>query len=818
MAAVKTHLVDHHWSYSARIIFPAAESAGAGCRLGDGCPPPVFEAIHQLLQLVSKNRQLLLVIDNAHHCDKESLSTLEYLIQRHFFQSRGLLALAARVEEDSPALSKFLERIRPGRQIQIIHLEPLNIEEITELSSFMLREVPSPGVVRYIHDATLGNPLFLIETLVTNPPTWEACTSEEGKIPLSASLQSIIQERFEQLNPASALIVSVAAVIGSRFPLWLLYSVISLPPEDLLEVLDDLLKRRLIQVDEEEQAGGGYRFVHDRFAEIIYQQISQPRRQMLHLQIANALASSSTVDSSLSGVIAYHFEAGGDMRSAFTYLLESGDHARQIYSYETAFQAFKRAEGLLTLLGDQVTDDEIYRLYINWERVGYATSNYETANHTGHCLIKAGEECRNPLLMGSGLRHLGYYYINTKDPARALIYFERAYPYLVQTGNLFELTGVGTGVGNGYFLLHQYSESMEMYERTQQLVIQDDNPSLLIGRVTIGYTLARLYGFCGFPLKALENARRALDNSHRLMYPSGVILSKTMLGLAQMEMGQMEEASLVLSAALEEALETGNIHSTLHVKLMLAHIHLDQGHLDLAWNLASGVEEQANQLQDLEMVDLCHAIRGMIFLQLGDYPKAVNAFQNGWSREEKSFAGLYNLAFLGTALCFDGKENSGSAFLTQASTLGRKAGLGYVYLQADMALGYFLANVGLLDQAQLYVDQVNAEYQTRKIENIFIHPEWVYARIALARGQSEEAFRLGKLLLDKAKRQGNLWIEIRSTLLMIECLQMEGYQGDLSQRIIMAVDELVRNTTIPELQDSLQNFQKNLANCDKSSK
>ncbi|HNS64531.1 MAG TPA: hypothetical protein PKN11_08885, partial [Anaerolineaceae bacterium] len=148
------------------------------------------------------------------------------------------------------------------------------------------------------------------------------------------------------------------------------------------------------------------------------------------------------------------------------------------------------------------------------------------------------------------------------------------------------------------------------------------------------------------------------------------------------------------------------------------------------------------------------------------------------------------------------------ALLTQAASLGRQAGLGTVYLQAEMIQGYNFWKLGLYDQARIYLDQVTAEYQTRGISGLYFSPEWASGQMALEKGQTEEAFRLSKELLEKAEQQGNIWLRLQSLELMMASMRMEGHTVPSPGNAQLVLDELVQNTSTPALQESVQAFRK----------
>ncbi|MEG4056904.1 MULTISPECIES: BTAD domain-containing putative transcriptional regulator [unclassified Microcoleus] len=80
----------------------------------------------------------------------------------------------------------------------------------------------------------------------------------------------------------------------------------------------------------------GYDFAHDIVRQAVYRQLSQPRRHLIHLQIAHKLNQLSTPDGAWAGDIARHAAMGGDRQLAASSALSAAERCLKVFAYAEA--------------------------------------------------------------------------------------------------------------------------------------------------------------------------------------------------------------------------------------------------------------------------------------------------------------------------------------------------------------------------------------------------------------------------------------------------------------------------------------------------
>jgi predicted ATPase len=234
---------------------PAASSTEQRQRL--------FHAIARALSACG--RPVLLGLDDAQWSDRETLEFLHFLA-RSDHGSPLLVLLTVRPEEldaDHPVdvLARGLQRLGV---LTSFELGPLDTTQVGELARRMRgRETPQDQAAA-LHRATGGNPLFVVETVRD-----ERSGSRTGPAAASGSttpsrVQAVIERRLGQLSPDAREIVALAGMLGREFTHELLRRASDWDEARLVEVLDELWRRRIVRA----HGTAAYDFVHDRIREV----------------------------------------------------------------------------------------------------------------------------------------------------------------------------------------------------------------------------------------------------------------------------------------------------------------------------------------------------------------------------------------------------------------------------------------------------------------------------------------------------------------------------------------------------------------------
>ena len=129
---------------------------------------------------------------------------------------------------------------------------------------------------------------------------------------------------------------------------------------DLLSALGDLERRGIFRAT----GPGVYDFSHDLLRQAAYQQLSEPRRRLVHLQLARVLSNWPDPDGDLSGDLAHHAALGGDSETAARAYLAAAQRCVRLFAWGEASELCRRGiEQLLRL-------DRATKLHLHIELLG----------------------------------------------------------------------------------------------------------------------------------------------------------------------------------------------------------------------------------------------------------------------------------------------------------------------------------------------------------------------------------------------------------------------------------------------------------------
>lgn len=205
---------------------------------------------------------------------------------------------------------------------------------------------------RRLHQDTGGNPFFLTEVLRTFAQeglitvgadgrwrtAYDEVTRSYQELLLPPSLRAAVLERLAQLPPEARALLDLASVIGRECPLPLLAHLSDQPEAVVVRQADWLAAGGFLRLG----PGGHYEFGHDLTRRVVYEAISEPRRRLLHRQVADALLALGTGpgrDPSLrsrAGRVATHYVASDRPWLALEHALEAAEQAARIIAYDEA--------------------------------------------------------------------------------------------------------------------------------------------------------------------------------------------------------------------------------------------------------------------------------------------------------------------------------------------------------------------------------------------------------------------------------------------------------------------------------------------------
>lgn len=308
-----------------------------------------FHGVTEELLFLSAKGPLILVLDDIHWADSASLSLLHYLA-RKVGSERILILATFRSEElgvDSKGHSNQLSRVLllMGRDtlFKEIRLSNLDKNDVGRIAESMLDAIVQPELVEKLASDCRGNPLFVVESmrmlyqqgnLSKKNGRWSLCVDN---FDVPRMVRDVILQRLEALKPPQRIILNVASVIGEKFNPKLLAAAVSRDNADVFIALNEIEKRTLMVQSE----GDGYRFEHDKFREMLYQEIPPLLRREYHLRVAEEMEAANLIGAKVSvSDVAYHFVHAANKAKAIEYSLRAGKDALSRFSNVEAINHF----------------------------------------------------------------------------------------------------------------------------------------------------------------------------------------------------------------------------------------------------------------------------------------------------------------------------------------------------------------------------------------------------------------------------------------------------------------------------------------------
>ncbi|MFF5228025.1 BTAD domain-containing putative transcriptional regulator [Dactylosporangium sp. NPDC000521] len=312
---------------------PAAALTGFvdGPSTADGAAGPAarfraYEAVSALVRAAAAPSGLVLVLDDLHAADADSLLLTRFLATTvHTGRMLGLATL--RPYESDPALVETLNDLARGAGSGQLRLAGLDTAGVADLVAARTGAPAPDDVVRRLAERTGGNPFFLTEIL--------AAPGER----LPPSVRDAVRLRLDGVRDAGTReCLDVLGVAGRDLELRLLAVVTGAPAAELLagQAAAQLLT---------EAGPGAVRFRHPLFAEVAYAELPAARRAALHARLASA-AAASYPGGLTAGEIAFHYGRSIGLGHAGDHLqwtVRAADDAARRLAYEDAIAHLARA-------------------------------------------------------------------------------------------------------------------------------------------------------------------------------------------------------------------------------------------------------------------------------------------------------------------------------------------------------------------------------------------------------------------------------------------------------------------------------------------
>jgi class 3 adenylate cyclase/pimeloyl-ACP methyl ester carboxylesterase len=298
----------------------------------------VFGILLAQMEGLSRQRPMLMVIEDAHWLDPTSAELFERMVDR-IRVLPILLVTTLRPDVPTPWTNfphvTFLSLNRFGRPASRALIQ----------SAAGGRQLP-PIVIEAILSRTEGVPLFVEELTkaVLESVIWKTTAGDDhlelvGPLPplaIPATLQESLMARLDRLAPARE-VAQIAACIGREFDEEIVGAVAGYPNlQQLTAVLDQLCRAGLIQ-RRGTPPHHTYSFKHALVRDAAYATLLKSPRQQLHAHIAQAIERlRPEIAAGQPEIVAHHFIEGGLLDQGAVFLLAAGRLAKARHAVKEA--------------------------------------------------------------------------------------------------------------------------------------------------------------------------------------------------------------------------------------------------------------------------------------------------------------------------------------------------------------------------------------------------------------------------------------------------------------------------------------------------
>ncbi|MBM7832335.1 DNA-binding CsgD family transcriptional regulator/tetratricopeptide (TPR) repeat protein [Agromyces cerinus] len=507
-----------------------AAPAGVGAATGQ-----LHEGIAVLLETVSRERPVVLLIEDLHWVDTATLALLRFLM-RALGSSRVLTVLTYRSEDVTRGhpLRAFLSEAERDRWVERRDLSRLSRAQVRKLTKSLVGEPPTDSVIDTVFRRSDGVPFF-VEELVG----LDGCR-DEGELP--DTLRELLLARYERLSDPAQALLRVISVGGVRISHTLLETVFDGTADELDLAARESVLAGVLTID-----GDDYAFRHALVREAILADLLPGERARFHSRYAEAYETAAAAGTRrLAAEISFHWLGAHDAARAFPATIHAMREARAAAAYSTAAQLGERAIGLW----DVVPEPEQASGMTKLELMG------RTASH----LRNAGEGERSLALVKAALAECP-----RDDPQ---------YPRFLRD-KATDLASVGR------------PGSIPVLE--EALEVLGERPSEL--RMTVLIVLSGRFMIEGRLDEAVDTAERALEVALEVESPRYASIAANVAAVSRASRGEVEAGFAGLERARE--LAHGDGAATLRYWVNASDLHFLVGNYAEAVRLAEEGLEQA---------------------------------------------------------------------------------------------------------------------------------------------------------------------------------------------------------------------------------
>ena len=599
------------------------------------------EAFLALFTLISHNRRVLYVLDNAQWCDADTLRVFSYVHERGGPENIGAVVLAARPEIRNSCLDNMFLAETNNRHKNVILITPLSVAEISEIVFFILGAIPSPEESAWLLRESGGNPGLLIEMLKSFKENRLNLKELMGTrmYPVASSLQMLIEDHLYEISETDRGVLSAAAVLQNVIRADVLEELTGIDAVKLIRSVKELQEKGILRVKEEISPPGGYEFVHGVIRNYILERMDPLERRLLHQQALLAIQKTPANTPGIEREMAWHYEAAGDFPNALQCWLSAAKQALNLRARADTFSAFRSALALCLKMGNNCPGELFLDLINNWTDYAFDIDDEVVCEELFSICLQEGESRKDERMVGLAYSGLAWVQAVRGNLSRALESIELALNLLAgkdHTREYYARARLRRGIiYNRYGDFVQAIVDFEWAQASLQ-AFSDEKTQQFFKNLDSNL----IFAYC--QIGEIQKARVLADKS---LQHSQAVIDRTTLTQVEVAMVFVHYASgefldaINLANSIEDLLVKLNIKWWyVLLKTIMAQTYFELGEVAACRKILSELEERSQDEPNYRFaLAYIHYLQGELYRELGDTKNALSYYQKGLQQQGSQY-------------------------------------------------------------------------------------------------------------------------------------------------------------------------------------
>jgi DNA-binding SARP family transcriptional activator len=283
----------------------------------------------------------VLVLDDLQWFDGASVELALQLVRRARALDVRILATARPLELEASPAAQLIPLVSREGLSETLELDALTAADVSTLVVSMSKSTELAPFAAWLHGATGGNPLYVLETLKSLVATGTLCVGDGGwdardyeELPLPRGVRDVVLAQVERLGAAVRRLVDAASLAGNHFTLDGLLGATGLGDFEAVDALERAVDAGLLL-----RGAQGASFAHEHVRRALADDLSAERRKLLHERLAESIVRRGGA----AARAADHFTAAGRSADALAFRVRAAEDALRVFAYGQALAQYQAA-------------------------------------------------------------------------------------------------------------------------------------------------------------------------------------------------------------------------------------------------------------------------------------------------------------------------------------------------------------------------------------------------------------------------------------------------------------------------------------------